>query len=295
VSVVDGDENRQSSAILEPFQGKQPLPGRMSPELAGHFENSKIVYLASYPRSGNTWLRNLIEFYFDRKVSSLYVEGTDNLAWKVNDQNNIFFEYRNGHWPIKTRKTLLNGIGEIFNNDLRNLLANLNDHFFIKTHELPYEQFMPEEALVYIVRHPAASIWSYYNYLRDHEVGFENLTLDDVIWGRVPFGSWSAHVEAYLKVEETLSSRFLLISYEILSKSENTQCQRLSQLTGLPRRGFIGTFPSFEHWHQQSPQFYRQGETNDLLSRFFSVEQRALINQLHGETARKLGYEVNID
>jgi Sulfotransferase domain/Wzt C-terminal domain len=292
VSVVDGDENRPSSPLLEPFQVKQPPPRQMSSEFAGNFENSKIVYLASYPRSGNTWLRNLIEFYFDRKVSSLYPEWQDNFAVEGNGQNDLFVAYRNLFEPIKTRNKLMNGIREIFNNDLRGLLTNLDNHFFIKTHELPYERFIPEEAVVYIVRHPAAAIWSYYNYLRDHKTeGFESLTLDDVIWGRVPFRSWSAHVEAWLKAGETLGSRFLIVLFEALSTDENGVCQRLSQLTGLPRRGFIGTFPSFEYWHQQSPEFYRQGETEDWRSGF-SAEQMELISQLHGETARKLGYEV---
>jgi hypothetical protein len=292
VSVVGGDANWPSSTPTRPFQ-ELPPSRQMLPELAGHFEKSVLVHLASYPRSGNTWLRNLIEFYFDRRVSSLYAEGQDNFAVEGNGKNDLFVAYRNLFAPIKTRKKLMNDIGEIFSSDLRGLLINLDDHFFVKTHELPYERFIPGEAVVYIVRHPAATIWSYYNYLLDQKTeGSDSLTLDDVIWGRVPFGSWSAHVEAWLKAGATLGSRFLLISYETLGTDENKMCQQLSQLTGLPRQGFIGTFPSFEHWHQQSPKFYREGETKEW-RRGLSAEQMDLISQLHGETARKLGYEVN--
>ncbi len=36
-----------------------------------------LIYLASYPRSGNMWVRNLINHYFDRCASSIYREGDE--------------------------------------------------------------------------------------------------------------------------------------------------------------------------------------------------------------------------
>ena len=275
-------------------------PGNESPkgELQSIKENTKtigLIQLASYPRSGNTWLRNLVEFYFDRKVSSLYAEGQDNLVYVSGEEGDLFVPYLNGFAPIRPHKKLMNGIGEIFNIDMRELLTKLDEQFVVKTHEFPCEPFIQKEAVVYIVRHPAAAIWSYYRFLKNQNTeGFGDLTLEDVICGRVAFGSWSEHVNAWLKAGETLGSRFQLIKYDQLGTNENDVCQGFSKLTGLPRRGFIGTFPAFKYWQQQQPEFFRKGgehDWRDCLTR----DQIELIIKVHGETARRVGYQIDCD
>ena len=104
---------------------------------------------------------------------------------------------------------------------------------------------MPNESIVYVVRHPEVVIMSYYMYLKDFGADSESVMLDDLIWGMTPFGSWSEHVEAWLKIGGAMGSRFQIIRYETLA-NEKMICEQLSQLTGMSCQGIIGIFPAFE-------------------------------------------------
>ena len=259
-------------------------------------EGSVLIYISSYPRSGNTWVRILIRHYFDRRSSSIYPEptGDPNL---VQDEDGsfgpAFSEYQTQYPPITTRRRLVNGCGPILTEELRRHLGASDEHFFLKTHELPYEKYCDGECVIHLVRHPGAVFWSYYNYLLDFEVTSPNLTKEDVIKGQVPFGSWSEYTERWLECGEVLGDRFLIYSYEQLSCGEAEFCEKVSSLTGLPIRREIGSYPPFEHWRDRfSPKLFRSGKVDEWKSHL-SGSQLELVKRLHNSTVEKLGYELD--
>lgn len=271
-----------SRAPMEPAQ----------PAAVSSLPGARLVYIASYPRSGNTWARNLVQHYFDRYVSSVYEEaGTVNLEQNPDESfRPMFVDYRTEHPPYLVHPAVVNGSGRLFSENFRNHLTRLGEYFFVKTHELPFDRYFDREAVIYMVRHPAAVLWSYYNFLRDYEGGVQaGLTLEQVIKGEVVFGSWSAHVERWLERAQTLGDRFVVIKYEQLAVDQLEFCGRVSQLTGLPKRQVKNEFPGFDFWSRQSPKFYRSGH-KDEWRKHFSAAQLQLLYRLHGPTMATLGY-----
>jgi len=118
------------------------------------------------------------------------------------------------------------------------------------------------------------------------------LVMEDVIKGKVPFGSWSEYNERWLECGETLEDRFLLYSYEQLSEGEADFCEKVSSLTGLPVRREFGSFPKFDHWHRFAPKLFRSGQVDEWASHF-SLSQLKLIELFHGPTMGKLSYELD--
>jgi hypothetical protein len=256
---------------------------------------SRVIYLASYPRSGNTWARNLIKHYFDRQCSSFYYDaGRLNVYESAanEDQALAFFAYQVTHPYLATCIGLRSNCGRLFCREFRDLLLSLDQTFFVKTHDLPFDSYLPGEAVIYLVRHPAATLWSYYHFIRDHNSPDGNqVTLEDVIRGDCDFGSWSDHVEQWLVRGEALADRFVIIRYEDLAEAEASLCKAVSALTGLPVRCDVAAFPNFEYWNRSAPQFYRSGDP-DRWRTTLSSSQLHLLDSVHGSTMSKLGYDL---
>jgi len=128
------------------------------------------IWLASYPRSGNTFLRVLLNAAFDTVVNSKYDEDYSAFSKKF---------------------------GELLGHGKRN---NFN---IIKTHEVESDEF----PTIYVVRDGRASVVSYYHFCRNFET---TRTMRDIISGITPFGSWSAHFRGWKPNERanTLLLRF---------------------------------------------------------------------------------------
>ncbi|MCB0213614.1 MAG: sulfotransferase domain-containing protein, partial [Anaerolineae bacterium] len=212
-----------------------------------------LIYLSSYPRSGNTWMRHLLRHYFDQRATSIYPEGEESTNLIQNEDGSFdpyFSEYKSQYFPSITRRRLVNGCIPLLTEEFRSQMGASDEYFFLKTHELPYDRYFEGEYVLHLVRHPAAVLWSYYNFLRDFEATIApNVTMEDTIKGQTPFGSWSAYNEQWLECGQALGDRFWLYSYEKLVSGEGEFCKILSSMTDLPIYQEIGSFPSFDHWH----------------------------------------------
>ena len=117
------------------------------------------IYLASWPRSGNTLLRAILWQCYGLKTASLHGE-------LILDE------------PACRR---LVGV---------DTKANI-----IKTHSLP-NKLTEDGRTIYIIRDGRAACVSYWHYY--HDILKEpRATLEDVVRGRTMFGSWSKHVGAW--------------------------------------------------------------------------------------------------
>ncbi len=254
-----------------------------------------LIHVASYPRSGNTWARNLILHYLDRYVSSFYREGgSPNLV--INEDGTYgppFCIYQARRQPLALHRTLRTDCGRVFSDEFRHHLAGSLERFFVKTHELPYESYFEGEGVIYLVRHPGAVFWSYYNYIRDHNLpGAADLTLEDVIRGKVGFGSWSEHIQCWLAKVQSLGDHFAVFRYEDLAVREVEFCQVVSILSGLPIKADPNSFPAFEQWRRNAPRLYRSAKNQEWLAHF-TPTQIDLIQALHGSTMARLGYTLD--
>jgi hypothetical protein len=220
--------------------------------------------------------------------------GTVNLEQNPDESfRPMFVDYRTEHPPYLVHPAVVNGSGRLFSENFRNHLTRLGEYFFVKTHELPFEHYLDREAVIFMVRHPAAVLWSYYNFLRDYEgASAASLTLEQVIKGEVVFGSWSAYMERWLERGQSLGDRFVLIKYEQLVADQMEFCRLVARLTGLTKRQVKNEFPGFDFWSRQAPQFYRSGN-KDEWRKHFSNAQLQLLRRLHGPMMTKLGYRLD--
>ncbi|WP_369405464.1 sulfotransferase domain-containing protein [Novosphingobium lentum] len=115
------------------------------------------IWLASFPRSGNTYLRTLLRSCFGVSVASRYDEDYSQFSEKF---------------------------GEILGQGAPNRFN------IVKTHDLPDDDF----PAIYIVRDGRASIVSYFHYCHDFEI---DRPIEDIIAGNAPFGSWSNHYSSW--------------------------------------------------------------------------------------------------
>lgn len=236
-------------------------------------EYSVIVYIASYPRSGNYWSQAILGHYFGLTTYSVYVSRKRNELLEIFGSDLTESSQRND--PL------------FLTPHLRQAIAEDKRPFVIKTHELPFNRYYPGEKVIHIVRHPGATLWSYYHYLRD--VDHIDVELGGVIQGQYGFGSWSKHTETWLSATQLLGNDYLRYSYEQLHQSELLICQRITELTSLPVLKPLGTLPSFEDFQRERPLLARSGKPDEWQSHFTRPQVMQLLRS-HGHTMEKLGY-----
>ena len=159
-----------------------------------------IIYLASFPRSGNTFGRQLIKHYFARVSSSVYLdpkgtvhfEGEDNYQSDVDRRFKFILHDQEHPYRALKVKIVVRYSQKLFG---KNSL-NPTKIYFIKTHQSLLRAILRANLSIRIVRHPAATLWSYYHYLTNIE--HQPVTLDNVIVGYAPVTRWSNYSEAWL-------------------------------------------------------------------------------------------------
>ena len=142
-----------------------------------------IVYIASYPRSGNSWLQNLIGNQFKRLPVDIHhkVDDPNTLEqWTISakrrynidiyplDQMGDIRYDELSNWIVNYKcaeeqlcKCVLPGCMELLNNtEIRKLLSSDQETYFLKTHLSPYSDYMPGEYVIQVVRNSGACLWS---------------------------------------------------------------------------------------------------------------------------------------
>ena len=139
----------------------------------------EVVWIASYPRSGNTFLRTILWHCFGLRSGSIYPD------------------------DLGGNKALEDYVGHIEHGPGNQILFPENSVALIKTHDYPIDA----NPAIYVIRDGRAasvSLWRFYN---------KSISLQAVIEGRHRFGTWSAHVAAWKPWER---KNTLLLEYEDL-------------------------------------------------------------------------------
>jgi hypothetical protein len=219
-----------------------------------------IVWLASYPRSGNTLLRIILNEVFGVKTRSKHNDRRD-IGSEEGIREAVGHEFLEGRW-----------------NDVYSPMSQASETFFVKTHDGPEDQ----GKAIYVVRNGFASILSYQNYLRD----FANteFTLAEVIAGSKGLPSWGYHLDLWNPLERPNT---LLLKYEELVQSPEQQIERITRFCQIPP--LKAWKNDFERLHAINPKFFRKGQAEDP-SHFFPEECRKLCWGLHGDWMARLNY-----
>ena len=190
-----------------------------------------IIWIASYPKSGNTWLRSIItsllyttdgifDFKLIKKIKQFPTRNQfQEFTRNFNDINEI-----SKFWLLAQDKINLTEEIKFFKTHNLNCTVNKNS-FTNKSHTL---------GTIYVVRDPrnlVNSIKNHYNKSNDEEA--KNFLISKKILSRVPkdneadiatlLGSWSDHYNFWTKK----NSNLLLIKYEDLILDTKKELERI--------------------------------------------------------------------
>jgi hypothetical protein len=161
------------------------------------------VFITSYPKSGNTWVRFLIS----------------NLVWSDKERT----DFTNIHHRIP----------DIYFHS-RNHIGKIPCPRYLKSHE-PFDPLYPKT--IYIVRDVRSVLISYYFFLM--EAGYlspmeplQNF-IKDFLEGSVPFGSWKEHVLSWTQALGDNTERFFMIRYEDLKESGRNLLRQIADFLSI--------------------------------------------------------------
>jgi hypothetical protein len=210
------------------------------------------VWIASYPRSGNTYLRAILWTCFGFQTGSVY----------PNDfRGDLAVSRQVGHFEGTA-------YGQ-FSADFLRLPM-------IKTHELPVDL----RKAIYIVRNGRDCCRSLLEFLRAD--GYPDFDLDAIIAGQHAFGSWSDH---FLAWDPETRPNTLLLRFEQLTANFHETLDRLARF--LEVRPLCAVPPTLIAASGSGPQWLSPGLTR---RKAMTSAQEALFDRLHGDVMARLGY-----
>jgi hypothetical protein len=232
-----------------------------------------IVWLASYPRSGNTLLRATFRSHFGIESCSVYASESE--------------------LPLPGWQAMA---GHVDRPDSLQRMAEAEETYFVKTHELQPDH----HRAIYVVRDGCHAAVSYAHYIRRFSRGLLGIkwlpvapprnwnfrrVLRRVILGECDFGSWSDHVRAW-----TASRSVVVVRFEDLV-ADPAACvgRALAEVGHRAEPRAAGTVPTFTELKKKWPKFFRKG----AIARGSEEMPGPLLDlfwEKHGTVMRALGY-----
>lgn len=275
----------------------------------------RLVWLASYPKSGNTWVRLFLTAYSHPEQEEVDINAVD---VSLHAGNRDLFDRVIGLEASDLTPAEI----ERFRPDVyRQLAVEAEEPLFIKVHDRwrrtpdSGSLFPPEitAATIYIVRDPRAVAPSYANHygISIDEAIDQMAALDTTLSKPLnrlraqlpqPMGSWSQHVTSWLEQSELPVH---LVRYEDLHAMPEAQFAEILRRAGLPvaadRLAAALAQTRFERLQAQeaavgfkerlsaAPRFFRQGRP-DRWREELTPAQIARIETDHGAVMVRLGY-----
>jgi hypothetical protein len=239
------------------------------------------VILASYPRSGNTWIMNLLY-----SLQILAVEGYQHDLSSIECAGDIP-DSPYGHLPGLT--------------GLKNRKKEDTPPFrVIKTHSLPNPSY---KKAIYLYRDGRDAVFSYYHYFRRFH-RFSASFLEFLAGADRPALAWAQHIQSWLMEEEKIPTHF--VRYEDLLVRPQSELKKILDFLGQDRsapeiegavrdcdfsllkkseQDKVGLFK-----HDEDLHFFRRGQTGEW-KQVYSEEHIRIFKQEAGEALEVLDYE----
>ena len=165
----------------------------------------RIIWLASFPKSGNTWVRSFVANYFQPPGKTLGINSLRQFT--TADVRQDFFDKANGG-PF--RGTTIDDWIKIRPKAMRLIAASKSGHHFVKTHSRvakigPVHLIMPEvtAAAIYLIRNPFDVATSYSRHLStDMDTAVDRMVARETIQRSESgileiVGRWDDHIQSW--------------------------------------------------------------------------------------------------
>lgn len=218
-----------------------------------HASIQKTVYIAAYPRSGNTWVRLLLEHALGFRTTSVYP-----------GEGRAFLE--------------TSGDTHLSQSPKLNLM---------KTHA---KSVSGSHDVIYVLRDGRDATVDYWHYVRDWEKRPTGSFCDFLRSLYLSGDWWALHVYAWLKLEH--AHRLLLVRYEDLHKDQERELRRILDFLGLQATRPFSDYAaaiSIEILHARLPSFFRSGRVGEWRESFSPEDERFFLQHDLGLLA-KYGY-----
>lgn len=273
-----------------------------------------IVWLASYPKSGNTWVRTWLTNYLSEDDKPVNINC---LAGEAEATDRQLFSEILG---INSSDLSVDSIMKLRLSFHQSLSTELKAPYFIKVHDMYHYNgtplFSKKETIgvIYIVRNPLDIVSSYAHHANVNveriikRMGMLDYTVysePNGIFEQLPqlMGSWSQHVESWLDLS---SLRTLVVRYEDMHREPEATLTKIVRFSGLevkPNKIKEAVqFSSFALLKKQekqegflmkqptSPSFFRQGKVGEWKNELVESQIDKIFNQ-HTKIMSRLGYD----
>ncbi len=280
---------------------------------------NRIVWLASFPKSGNTWLRLLLADYFDSDPHDAI--DLDQFRFGRLASARLIFD----EWSVVESSDLTDTEAGLMRPDVyRALAASAREFVFLKTHQAwsrnsINEPLFPADAtaaVIYAVRNPldvAASLAPHMNISLSEAVALMgNDTFAIGTFGsakRTHFPerimSWSSHVRSWL---DESGLPIIVVRYEDLRTDtarvfarviralevspDPVRIDRAVELTAFDRLQQQERQGGFAERHSETDLFFRGGRIGDGRRVLSDADRLRLLDE-HGPTMQRLGYALD--
>ena len=222
-----------------------------------------IIWLASYPRSGNTLLRTVL-----KKCLNLdsYADEPIHRESVLRDDNDLI-----GHrelpndWPA-----------------FYQMASQSPQLYLVKTHLPPCD----DQPYLYVVRDGRSAIQSYVKYYEEFLPG-EKTSVLKLIMGDDAYGDWSSHYRAWVNREGVQGT---VIRFEDLVDAEQPLLEGLAKF--LRFDGAIRPWKNpFNDLSNVEPGFFRRGDKAFVPMAEWNEVSNTLFTYLHGDLMNRLGFD----
>lgn len=214
-----------------------------------------IVWLASYPRSGNTFLRLMLKQGLGLATYSTH-EGDDHTKPRLAE--------------------LIGHTKDGYSKDLIEAGRNSSEIYVIKTHYVP----QTDDLSIYVVRDGRAATVSYLHFCLDSGL---IVTMEQLIEGVPYIGSWSSHIASWNPLHRPNT---LFLKYEEIVSEPDIALRQVSEFLKVPI--VDRTRPSFEELHSLEPLIFRAGDNKKNIGEMQAHEGHFFAK--HGPAMVAFGY-----
>lgn len=223
-----------------------------------------LVWLASYPRSGNTLLRQVLKSCFDLDSC----EGLERVPEQLRDPDGTRYLHYGTYYVDRNWE-------EYYHTSRASA-----DLVLVKSHQLPRD----DAKAIYVVRDGRLAIKSFVKFQNSYHPGESSFA--SLLVGDHPYGEWTSHYRAWVNRP---AGPLLLLRFEELVNPTNETLTRIGTFIGAgdPVRPWVNHLGELRERH---PGYFGAGEPEWKPDPFWSEWQLRAFYTLHGELLTELGY-----
>jgi hypothetical protein len=275
----------------------------------------KIVWIVSYPKSGNTWLRLFLANLYSEIDQPVDINA-DSVTRNASDRE-LFDLYTGAEASDLTLDEIENCRPAVYNL----LAANSQDTIYLKAHDAftytaagePMFPSAPSHGTIYIIRNPLDVVVSYAHHVNTSVAEMVSKMANPVLaihnnpahvkdQLRQRLLTWSDHVKSWIdqrhipvhlvKYEDMLNSpinTFTAVIHFLNLSPDPTRIQKAIDFSGFDTLRKQEQEKGFKEKPAQADLFFRKGQVGSWREEL-TPEQAARIIADHGEVMQRFGY-----